>query len=467
MSKQSIILSAHGLRNIFIDKEEDFTIIIGENEIKMNRILAEFVSPTISHVHLSDPTVKSINLTEHLYDITLSEYEEKIMNSLADEKGVSLLFAISKGERVEIANETEKKKLQYFSILLGNDELFDLLDTLDYDTQEENQLEEIIFELQFYQRMNPRFDVERYHTKLDDISSRVTTKDSKFLINLPTDLLYCILNNEHFQHDNEDIVFDIINEHFSKQNCNSNYSINDNDQYNIYDFYENLHMNELSLNKFESLISTVNHSEMTEGLWIQLVKLLLSSKSTNTNPQKTNLNLFEYDGNPNHRFEGIIHHLQKNNNENLHDSGIINVTSKTVRDSHYPKYAIDFNSDNYFLSDIRYDWLKYDFKDKKIRPTSYSIKTRHDEDYQNPVNWCIEVSNTGGDNNEEWRIIDSRTRVQSVSKRNQVDTFQIETQLTNEESYRYIRMRCTGNTSGQGYACLAISSLEYFGTLVV
>ena len=458
MHKQSIILSANGLKNVLIDKEEDFVFIIGGSEIKMNHIFAEFISPTVAHVHRSDPTVKKIDLTEHLYESGLSEYEENIIKTLNDEKVLSTILKVSQGEHVEIENEIEKNKLQYFSILVGNDELFNLLETLEYDNKKEMSLEELIFELQFYQRINPRFDLEQYHKKLDYISSRITPKDSKFLINLPTDLLYCILNNEHFKHDNEDIVFDIINEHFSKQNCNYH-------QYNIYEFYEHLKMNELSLNKFESMISKLNYSEMTQSLWTQLVDIILASKSTNINSQKSNASQFEYDGNPNHRFEGIIHHLQNNKNDNLHDLGIITVTSKTVYGSNYPKYVIDFNSNDYFSSSDDLDWLKYDFKDKKIRPTSYSIKTRHDYDDQNPVNWCIEVSNTGGDNNEEWRIIDSRTGIQSVSKRNQTDTFHIQTQLTDEESYQYVRFRCTGRTS-HNCDCLAISSLEYFGTLI-
>ena len=139
------------------------------------------------------------------------------------------------------------------------------------------------------------------------------------------------------------------------------------------------------------------------------------------------------------------------------------MTSSSTYINNYPKYAVDFNNDQYFQSDGSLGWLKYDFKDKKIRPTRYSIKTRNNSDSQNPINWCIEVSNTGKDS--DWRLIDSRSGVTSVSKRNQSDTFDIQTRLTTEENYRYIRFRCTGKTSGN---CdqLVISSLEYFGALI-
>lgn len=342
---------------------------------------------------------------------------------------------------------------------------------------EEKSLEERLFELVFSQPMNLRFDIERYQKKLNHISSRITAKDSKFLINLPTNVLYCILNNEHFNYDNEDFIFDIINEHFLKQNqnpnrnrnyhSNSNYYINNYHQCIMYEFYEKIQICELSLKKFESMISNLNYSEISQGIWAQLVELILTHKTKNPKPWKTKANgkTIEYDDNPDHRFNGIIHHLQSNcNTNNLHDFGIINVTSKSAKGNHFPKNAIEFDSYNYFFSLSGFDWLKSDFKDRKIRPISYSVKKRFDSNKQNQVNWCIEVSNTGGDNDEEWRVIDSRSGFLCVSKQNQADTFRIQLQLTNEESYRYLRLKSAGKTSGK-CSCLAISSLEYFGTL--
>ena len=150
---------------------------------------------------------------------------------------------------------------------------------------------------------------------------------------------------------------------------------------------------------------------------------------------------------------------------NVCDAEIVNVTASSFNSNRLPKNAVDFDSKNYFLSDNNYPWLKYDFKDKKIRPTSYSIMTRDDSDNQNPVNWCIEVSNTDKDN--DWKIIDTRKNVSSVSKRNQSDTFDISTKLPDNESYRYVRFRSNGKSSGNGnYLYIAISSIEYFGTLV-
>ena len=149
--------------------------------------------------------------------------------------------------------------------------------------------------------------------------------------------------------------------------------------------------------------------------------------------------------------------------KNISDEGIIEVTASTTEHPHFPKYAVEFDSDEYFHSDDSCDWLQFDFKIKKIRPTHYSIKTSNDHDDQFPVNWCIEVSNTG--NKNDWKIIDSRENVTSLAKRDQSDTFEVGLQLSRNENYRYVRFRSTGKTSGENCYNFIISSLEFFGTL--
>ena len=115
MNKKSIILSANGLKNLLIDKEEDFAFVIGGKEIKMNHIFAEFVSPTVAHVHRSDPTVKKFDLTEHLYDLDLSEYDDKIIKSLNDEKVFSSVF---QSHEVSVLKLKVNRKRRNFNIFL-------------------------------------------------------------------------------------------------------------------------------------------------------------------------------------------------------------------------------------------------------------------------------------------------------------------------------------------------------------
>ena len=80
MKGQSIILSAAGLKNIVFQEkeEEEFVFIIGRSEMKMNRIFAEFISPRVSHIHHSDPTINYLNLTEGI--MSQNKSKNKIKN---------------------------------------------------------------------------------------------------------------------------------------------------------------------------------------------------------------------------------------------------------------------------------------------------------------------------------------------------------------------------------------------------
>ena len=61
-------ISASGLKNIIFasNENEDFRFVIGSEEIKMRKILADFISPLVSHIHHSDPTIDSLSLNKFI-----------------------------------------------------------------------------------------------------------------------------------------------------------------------------------------------------------------------------------------------------------------------------------------------------------------------------------------------------------------------------------------------------------------
>ena len=140
---------------------------------------------------------------------------------------------------------------------------------------------------------------------------------------------------------------------------------------------------------------------------------------------------------------------------NVNDKCVVNVTSSSIWDGcMYPKYAVDLHKPNVFAtqSDEK-SWLKYDFITNKIRPTCYSIRSRGECLHNNPTSWVIEGSNTDDDN--DWKLLDSRNEVKSLLGKNCEDTFDITTHLEPFESFRFLRIRSQG--------ILVFSALEYFG----
>ena len=83
------------------------------------------------------------------------------------------------------------------------------------------------------------------------------------------------------------------------------------------------------------------------------------------------------------KLDGIIAHLTLDFGGNVHDKGIVNVTASGVADNPYtigydyhPRNAVDFVTDAYYFSeDKRNGWICYDFKERRVIPTSYSVKS--------------------------------------------------------------------------------------------
>lgn len=76
-----------------------------------------------------------------------------------------------------------------------------------------------------------------------------------------------------------------------------------------------------------------------------------------------------------HPFRGVIHKLTEEFGGNVSEKGVVNVTTSSCFYDGHPINAVNLeNVAQTFCSDNEPNsWLKYDFKNMKIRPTSYSI----------------------------------------------------------------------------------------------
>lgn len=263
----------------------------------------------------------------------------------------------------------------------------------------------------------------------------------------------------------EDSLFEFIEKLFREKE----------DKYEIISFWEENDFTMLSESKFNEFIEKFPGSEMTAVLWQKLRKCFYTFMKSQPNVNNNNenryafkLNTIEYDGNESHRFDGIISYLTQKSGGNVSENGTVNVTSSSSNSSNYiPKNAVDVkNSQSYFQSgSYANSWLQYDFIQNKVCPACYSIRTRHDYDGYHPRSWAIEGSNTGGENESEWTVLDSHTNDASLQGKNCSHTFNIKNWQSHKKGFRYLRMRETGTDSNGAY-CLTLSALEYFGLLI-
>lgn len=227
----------------------------------------------------------------------------------------------------------------------------------------------------------------------------------------------------------------------------------------------------LSEDKFKEFSLKISGCEMTSPLWSSIRQRFIGKesvkdryKSKNQTKPKKDLKSFPYEGDS---FNGIIRALTRECGGNVEDKGVVLVTS-TEGYGGPPKCVADLDD----LNSIRYTnnekngFIQYDFKEKKVRPTFYSIRSRNagKNDYH-LQSWVIEGSNSGMN---DWKVLDSQNNVKCLNSQNAFSTFEIKEKLNENEFYRFLRLRITGpNTcsSSQSYQ-ICITGLEYFGLIV-
>lgn len=164
----------------------------------------------------------------------------------------------------------------------------------------------------------------------------------------------------------------------------------------------------------------------------------------------------------NKEFNGIINYLI--NNGNIEEE--INITSTLLYSSEEQdsaKHSILYNSKKYFRTiDVVNAFICFDFKNKKITPTAYSIKTASNNSIR-PSSWVIEVSN----NSSTFIPIDEQNECESLNGYDRIQTFIIKDQSIGK--FRYIRLRQTGPNwhIGSERNILVIGCIEFYGYLEI
>ena len=154
---------------------------------------------------------------------------------------------------------------------------------------------------------------------------------------------------------------------------------------------------------------------------------------------------------------GIIAHLTSKYQGNVHTKGAVKVTAKT--NGGQAKNAVELGtSSDYSSDDLPNQWICYDFKQRRVVLTNYSIRT---VDVAYPKSWVLEASKDGS--KDSWEVVDSRENNEDLRGSWLTRNFTISSHL--HETFRFVRLRQTGKNHA-GDDILAISSLELFGALV-
>jgi hypothetical protein len=167
--------------------------------------------------------------------------------------------------------------------------------------------------------------------------------------------------------------------------------------------------------------------------------------------------------------DGIITFLLNLCGGNLHDRGIVTVTSSpSYHERLYPaKNIVGVGANSVFWSKYRSsaiphtrnNWICYDFKARKVAPTHYSIRSIHFgwADDPNLRSWLVETSNDA----TVWKEIDRQEGTLELKGQNVTKTFE----TVNDDPCRFVRLVNIGRNHA-GNDSLAISRFDIFGSLI-
>jgi hypothetical protein len=212
----------------------------------------------------------------------------------------------------------------------------------------------------------------------------------------------------------------------------------------------------LSRDSIESFIHVISESFefLTVDVWHRLRSRLISGPSSSSNDRHCGQVFRYHEGSS---FDGIISFLTRQHGGNLHDLGIVSVTSSGVYSSYLVKHVVDFNgSSTAATKNEPNGWICLDFKEKRVNVHHYSLRSRNDYDSHHLTNWIVEGSIEG----TEWVELDQQNNCRDLVGLNRSKTFP----GSGTGFFRLIRLRQTGKDSS-GHDFLTVSAIELFGVL--
>jgi hypothetical protein len=391
-------LSAKGLRNVHA-RENDFTFVVGSEHYHCASYVAEFLSPRVSEMRSVDCTQNELKINIKDPDCIFKEF-------------------LSLGTGREVSIDCENRGI-FASIFaeLWNWELYDL------------QFREFEGGLTADNVVNRFLLLRKGHApsspELEFISSHFFAI-SDCLCELPFSMISEIVTHRSLRVGSEDSLYDFVMNQIRKN-------------YEFIGLLEVIRFEYLSISKFSEFFEFVSDSfdHFTCSLWQSLrSRLLLPVAPKSSNDRASGI---ECHFDPSSPLKGIIAHLAQKCGGNVHDRGVVNITADRPYDgdsSHAAKNIADLTADSCFeCANAENMWICYDFKNLKIWPTHYSLRSQYDgsSGFRNLKNWAIEGSKDG----KSWIELDARRDNEDLNGKNLMKAYPVSCM----NSIRMIRLR--------------------------
>lgn len=447
------LLSTENFRNIPYEKyPKDFTFIVNGKKFRTSRFIADILSPVIRESHFSDATSNSFYINTHSNESDL-EYDSD------DQLYFKSFLNLTKFNNQETIDENHRKRFYEYFYHLGNiDECYRLQPQIFKDPTTENAIDQLLT-----------------ISKLSSIHNYLPYSNNELII-------FIAKNFEQIDKEKMKLLdINLLNEIFSSQ------SLKLRDEDSLLLFLLNLYRKDkksaclfehvVFLNVTKDVLCTfmneVEFEDLNRKIWQMVCCRMLpesirSLKYGEDPSLTTNRYIFkikEFEHQEGNEFNGIMRFLTEKVNGNIHDHGLINITSNSITgNNNHPKNLVDYRNNNYYYSkDNGGAIVCFDFIDKLVQVSSYTIKSYQSQNSTFLKNWVIEVSN----DKIHWKIIDHHENDSRLKGSNLVATFNIGGHNSND-FYRFIQLRQTGNSWCDSYNHNYISCycMEFYGKMM-
>ena len=264
-----------------------------------------------------------------------------------------------------------------------------------------------------------------------------------------------ILRNDHFVLKSEDQLLSFINGLYASD---SKYSI----------LYETVLFENVESEKMKEFTAIYDSDDMSRGTWLRLSKRLEGNievkerEKTNSRYRETKKPGREFKPAGENEMKGIVNFLHTQSNGKIENE--INITASSIGTSSSGRQPhcvalLDDKSQGFYSRDEPNSWICYDFKDRRIIPTYYTIMSIcWSQNDQHPKSWVIECSN----DKSSWEIVDEERDCSFLNGKNVIHTFKMNHE--NSKEFQYIRIRLTG-PNWLNNNQLSIGSFEIYGRL--
>jgi hypothetical protein len=375
------------------DIEDNFTFVVGGKTYDSSRIIAELVLPTACLGHSVDPSI-----TNYIVETNDCNGNFELFQSLCT------------GSTIRVT-EANRVFLLSLSREFGN----------------------FYIPLSILRHFHTSYPVGQIYDHFGDCSLpflalKFFELTSSELDSIPVSALYHILSHTLLKLTSEDSLYLYLSSHFSS----------DPEYLSLLDLVRIEYLSPECLSDF---ISTIADS-IGHRLWESILDRLISPREVEF-PLKDPTSL-----------EGIIHCLSERHGGNVHDKGIVTITSQSVWKDN-PEFGArnlaDLTSGSQFCSkDGPGQWICWDFPQKRVRLSHYTIRS------QSLKSWVVEGSLDG----EAWTELDRKTNSTDLYG-GRLASFAI----SNSVECRFIRLTQT-NMNHARRNSLDISTFEFFGTLL-